>query len=146
MSVWARCCYSLTRTGVSDLPPSKFDVTLVQTHTFQNCHSCLFDTISPHRYSTWVPHKGRTAIIFLSRTHTSKGSNELCVNSELNVCQSVAWRRTSSQREGGSRDTVLYVSTLLWEQTAQLCWMHPVCLAIWRCGSNCALHPLCVQQ
>lgn len=58
-----------------------------------------------------LPHKDRTAIIFLSSTDTSKRRNELCVN-RRHWIKRVAWRRTSSKSEGGSSDTVLCVNTV----------------------------------
>lgn len=162
MPVWARCFNSLMRTGVSDLPSPKFDVTLVQTHTFHNCHSCLFDTLGPRRYSTWVPHKDRRAIIFLSSAHTSKGSNELCVNRrqwikrlpECSLKENKQLKRGRKQRhctvcvnaEVGANGTIMLDASRMFSSLTlqkQLCFASFMCTAVnvfaWTSVSVCWL-------
>lgn len=154
---FAHTCAYASMSQMFQFPDERRSITLPSPqnlrHFGSNTHSSELPQLlvwhlqSPSLFDMGVelPHKDRTAIIFLSSTHTSKGRNELCVNRRQWI-KRVAWRRTSCKSEGGSSDTVLYVSTLRWEQTAQLCLMHPVCLAIWCCRSNCALHPFCAQQ
>lgn len=143
MPAWASCFNSLMRTGISDSPPPKFDITSVKTHTFHNCHSCLFDTFSPRRYSTWASSclaRTEQPLYFWAVHIHLRGSNELCVNRRQWIKRSPeCCLKENKQQKRGRKQWYCMCKHWRWERTVLLCWIHTVQLAIWRCRNNRAL-------